>query len=64
MKYAVATFWTIILGQVVGYIIASLAGVPTQVLNTLIISLIVEIFVIAIIKVAIPKEEKVKSQQH
>jgi uncharacterized membrane protein len=59
MKYLVVTFWTVILGQVVGYIITSLAGVPIQVMNTLVVSLIVEVFVLAIIKVAIPKEEPV-----
>ncbi|MDR2832661.1 MAG: YjzD family protein [Streptococcaceae bacterium] len=57
MKYVVLTFWTLLLGQIVGYIVASLAGAPIQVVNTLIISLIVEVFMIAIIKLAIPKEE-------
>ncbi|SJZ89028.1 Protein of unknown function [Pilibacter termitis] len=58
MKYVIVTFWAIILGQVVGYIATSLAGVKEiPVVQMLILSLIVEIILIAIIKIAIPKEK-------
>jgi hypothetical protein len=58
MKYLVVLFWTLILGQVVGYIACSLSGGPMQIPLTAGLSLIVGLAVIVIAEIAIPKDEK------
>jgi uncharacterized membrane protein len=56
MKYVVLLFWAIILGQVVGYITASLAATPLQPVLTLVLSVFIALAVITIVKVGMPKD--------
>ncbi|MDR2465323.1 MAG: YjzD family protein [Streptococcaceae bacterium] len=65
MKYAVITFWALVLGQVVGYIVASLAGVKDiPFLQVALLSLVVEGIVLAIIHLSIPKSFDEKEEHH
>ena len=58
MKLIVTLFWSLALGQVVGYVAAALAGVPDPELWTTIISLIFGLFVYLFQAVAVEKEAK------
>ena len=58
MKLIVTLFWSLALGQVVGYVAPALAGVPDPELWTTIISLIFGLFVYLFQAVAVEKEAK------
>ena len=58
MKLIVTLFWSLALGQVVGYVATALAGVPVPELWTTIISLIFGLFVYLFQAVAVEKEAK------
>ncbi|MGM0318182.1 MULTISPECIES: YjzD family protein [unclassified Enterococcus] len=57
MRYIVALFWAVILGQVVGYIGGALSSSPYDFTMTTIISLVAGLIVILISAVATPKKE-------
>ena len=46
MKIIVTLFWSIVIGQVVGYIMTALAGVPDKPLAVLIASIVFAAFVV------------------
>lgn len=60
MKLIVALFWSAVIGEVAGYIMTALAGVPDSAVWTLIISLIFGLFVyiVSYICVENPKTAK------
>ncbi|HAP14549.1 MAG TPA: DUF2929 domain-containing protein [Lactococcus sp.] len=58
MKVLVTLFWSAVIGEVVGYIITALAGVPDEPLSTLIVSLVFGLFVLLISEVGVVQPKK------
>lgn len=58
MKIIVTLFWTLTIGQVVGYIMTALMGFPDNTIWTAIISVFFAIFVLVFNAIAIPKDVK------
>lgn len=58
MKIIVTLFWAAAIGQVVGYIMTALAGVPDNALATLIVSLVFGLFIVLFNAVAISANGK------
>ncbi|MDR0199860.1 MAG: YjzD family protein [Streptococcaceae bacterium] len=58
MKLIVILFWSLLVGQVVGYIMTALAGVPDPDLWTTGISLVFGVFIWIIGAIAIDKPKK------
>ncbi|MFC4653385.1 DUF2929 family protein [Lactococcus nasutitermitis] len=58
MKLIVALFWSVVLGEVAGYIMTALAGVPDNATWTLGVSLVFGIFVYIVSIVAVGKDTK------
>jgi len=58
MKYVVTFFWTIIFGQIVGYLGASLMGNAPDVNLSFFLSLLIALIVIITAKVALPKDSE------
>ncbi|AYG01852.1 DUF2929 family protein [Lactococcus allomyrinae] len=58
MKLIVTLFWSLAIGQVAGYIMTALAGVPDPELWTTLISLIFGFFVYIFQAIAVEKEAK------
>lgn len=60
MKYVVITFWALVLGQVVGYIVASLSGVSQiPFVPMIFLSLFIELIVLAIVEIGVGNEQVV-----
>jgi prepilin signal peptidase PulO-like enzyme (type II secretory pathway) len=61
MKYLVLLFWAVILGQVVGYIAVSLAGVAWSIsmpfIPMLVLSVFVTLVVMAVTKISMTNED-------
>ena len=57
MKFIVTLFWSLVIGQVVGYIMTALAGVSDNVITTAIVSVFFAIFILVFDAIAIPKRK-------
>ncbi|MEG0285090.1 MULTISPECIES: DUF2929 family protein [Vagococcus] len=62
MSKLIVLFWTLILGQVVGYIGLALTNGVYDFKQVLIVSVIVAVLVIIIGEVALPKKSKTKTE--
>ncbi|GBG96075.1 DUF2929 family protein [Lactococcus termiticola] len=58
MKVIVTLFWTLVIGQVVGYIMTALAGVPDNPLYVLYASIGFAIFILIFQAIAVTPQKK------
>lgn len=60
MKLIVALFWSVVIGEVAGYIMTALAGSPDNAVWTLVVSLIFGLFVYLVSILGVGKDVKEK----